>query len=169
MGTRRPGPFRWCRPWPLERDRAGSRSDPGAAKPLAQPREPGRTATGGPSFGPDGPVTARSGRPRQKGQLEARPWICVVVGSLPDDSQPANAADALQPLEGIPVRPGTELAALVVALRRLKGTTNLQLMLATGWQLHTVRGAISGQVRKNLGLDVVVTKVAGGETGYRIG
>lgn len=33
--------------------------------------------------------------------------------------------DDLQLLEGIPVRPGTKLAALVVALRRPQGATNL--------------------------------------------
>lgn len=49
-----------------------------------------------------------------------------------DDVQPVDATDDLQLLEGIPVRPGTKLAALVVALRRPQGATSLQLMLATG-------------------------------------
>jgi len=75
----------------------------------------------------------------------------------------------LQLLEGIPVRPGTKLAALVVALRRPQGATNLQLMLATGWQPHSVRGAISGLLRKRLGLNVVLTRNAAGERVYRIG
>lgn len=54
--------------------------------------------------------------------------------ALPEDLQPVETSDDLQLLEGIPVRPGTKLAALVVALRRTQGATNLQLMLATGWQ-----------------------------------
>ncbi|MBK6974560.1 MAG: DUF3489 domain-containing protein [Sterolibacteriaceae bacterium] len=87
----------------------------------------------------------------------------------PIDAEPANAVDDLQLLEGIPVRSGTKLAALVVALCRPQGATTLQLMLATGWQQHTVRGAISAQVRKKLGINVVAAKVAGGETVYRIG
>jgi hypothetical protein len=77
--------------------------------------------------------------------------------------------DALQLLEGIPVRPGTKLAALVVAPRRPQGATNLQLMLATGWQPHSVRVAISGLLRKRLGLNVVLTRNALGERVYRIG
>jgi len=77
--------------------------------------------------------------------------------------------DNLHLLEGIPVRPGTKLAALVVALRRPQGATNLQLMLATGWQPHSVRGAISGLLRKRLGLNVVLTRNAAGERVYRIG
>ncbi len=54
----------------------------------------------------------------------------------PDDVQPMDTTDDLQLLDGIPVRPGTKLAALVVALRRPQGATSLQLMLATGWQPH---------------------------------
>ena len=87
----------------------------------------------------------------------------------PEDLQPVEPPDDLQLLEGIPVRPGTKLAALVAALRRPQGATNLQLMLATGWQPHSVRGAISGLLRKRLGLDVTLTRNAAGERVYRIG
>lgn len=80
-----------------------------------------------------------------------------------------DTVDDLQLLEGIPVRPGTKLAALVLALRRPQGATNLQLMLATGWQPHSVRGAISGLLRKRLGLNVVLARNAAGERVYRIG
>ena len=83
--------------------------------------------------------------------------------------QEMDTPDDLQLLEGIPVRPGTKLAALVVALRRPQGATNLQLMLATGWQPHSVRGAISGLLRKRLGLNVVLTRNAAGERVYRVG
>ena len=83
--------------------------------------------------------------------------------------QEMDTPDDLQLLEGIPVRPGTKLAALVVALRRPQGATNLQLMLATGWQPHSVRGAISGLLRKRLGLNVVLMRNAAGERVYRIG
>jgi hypothetical protein len=86
----------------------------------------------------------------------------------PDDAQPVDATDDLQLLEGIPVRPGTKLAALVVALRRPQGATSLQLMLATGWQPHTVRGAISGMLRKKLGLNVVLAHNDSGERVYRV-
>lgn len=81
----------------------------------------------------------------------------------PDSVQPMDAIDDLQLLEGIPVRSGTKLAAMVVALRRPQGATSLQLMLATGWQPHTVRGAISGMLRKKLGLNVVLAHNDSGE------
>ena len=86
----------------------------------------------------------------------------------PDDVQPMDTTDDLQLLEGIPVRPGSKLAALVVALRRPQGSTSLQLMLATGWQPHTVRGAISGMLRKKLGLNVVLAHNKSGERVYRV-
>jgi len=85
----------------------------------------------------------------------------------PDDVQPMDATDDLQLLDGIPIRPGTKLAALVMALRRPQGATSLQLMLATGWQQHTVRGAISGMLRKKLGLNVVLAHNESGERVYR--
>ena len=53
-----------------------------------------------------------------------------------DDVQSIDTTDDLQLLEGIPVRPGTKLAALVIALRRPQGATSLQLILTTGWQAH---------------------------------
>ena len=87
---------------------------------------------------------------------------------LPDDVQPMDVTDDLQLLEGIPVRPGTKLAALVMTLRRPQGATSLQLMLATGWQPHTVRGAISGMLRKKLGLNVVLAHNDSGERVYRV-
>ena len=86
----------------------------------------------------------------------------------PGDVQPMDAIDDLQLLEGIPVRPGTKLAALVLALRRPQGATSLQLMLASGWQQHTVRGAISGMLRKKLGLNVVLAHNDSGERVYRV-
>ena len=86
----------------------------------------------------------------------------------PDDVQPMDATDDLQLLEGIPIRPGTKLAAMGVALRRPQGATSLQLMLATAWQQHTVRGAISGMLRKKLGLNVVLAHNESGERVYRV-
>lgn len=86
----------------------------------------------------------------------------------PDDVQPMDTTGDLQLLEDIPVRPGTKLAALVMALRRPQGATSLQLMLATGWQPHTVRGAISGMLRKKLGLNVELAHNDTGERVYRV-
>lgn len=86
----------------------------------------------------------------------------------PPDEVPVDNIGDLQLLEGIPVRPGTKLAALVMALLRPQGATSLQLMLATGWRPHTVRGAISGLLRKKLGLNVVLAHNDSGDRVYRV-
>lgn len=86
----------------------------------------------------------------------------------PDDVQPMDAIDDLQLLEGISIRPGTKLAALVMVLRRPQGATSLQLMLVTGWQPHTVRGVISGMLRKKLSLNVVLAHNDSSERVYRV-
>ena len=49
---------------------------------------------------------------------------------------------------------GTKLAALILALRRPSGASIPELMAATNWQAHSVRGAISRSLRKKLGLNI---------------
>ncbi len=65
-------------------------------------------------------------------------------------------------------RSGTKQALLVDLLRRKEGATIAEIMKATGWQPHSVRGAISGNLKKKLGLAVVSDKVAGRGRVYRI-
>ena len=64
-------------------------------------------------------------------------------------------------------RKGTKQAALIDMLRRDEGATIAQIVEATGWQPHTVRGAISGALKKKLGLTVTSEKTEGGERVYR--
>lgn len=77
---------------------------------------------------------------------------------------------ALQKLEvtSRTIRPGTKLAAIIDAMRNPGGATITQMMADTGWQAHSVRGAISGMVRKRLGYEVVTEKGADGQRAYRI-
>lgn len=63
----------------------------------------------------------------------------------------------------------TKLGILITALRRKKGATIADLMEATGWQAHSVRGAISGALKKKLKLGVVSEAVDGRGRVYRIG
>ncbi len=46
-------------------------------------------------------------------------------------------------------------ARLISLLTAASGATLEQMMSLTGWQAHTVRGTISGVLRKRLGLNVV--------------
>jgi hypothetical protein len=52
------------------------------------------------------------------------------------------------------VRPGTKLALMIELLGQDDGVTIAEIVEATGWQQHSVRGAISGTLKKKLGLTV---------------
>jgi Protein of unknown function (DUF3489) len=64
--------------------------------------------------------------------------------------------------------PKTKLGRLEGMLRRTEGATIAQIAKALDWQLHSVRGAISGSLKKKQGLTVVAEKAADGERVYRI-
>jgi hypothetical protein len=66
------------------------------------------------------------------------------------------------------IRPGTKLAAIIGAMRHPGGATIAQMMAGTGWQAHSVRGAISGMIRKRLGLNVTLVRNDSGEPVYRV-
>jgi hypothetical protein len=59
-------------------------------------------------------------------------------------------------------------AQLIALLRADAGADLAQLCAVTGWQPHSVRGAISGVLRKRLGLTVVCQADAEGKRRYRI-
>ncbi len=65
-------------------------------------------------------------------------------------------------------QPKTKLGRLEGMLRRAEGATISQIARALDWQMHSVRGAISGSLKKKQGLTVVAEKTADGERIYRI-
>jgi DNA-binding MarR family transcriptional regulator len=67
------------------------------------------------------------------------------------------------------VRQGTKQARLIDLLKRKKGATIKEIVEATGWQAHSVRGAISGALKKKLGLAVTSEPVEKRGRVYRIG
>jgi hypothetical protein len=65
-------------------------------------------------------------------------------------------------------RAHSKQAQVIAMLRRPEGVTIRQIMDATGWQAHTVRGTLAGALKKKLGLAIVTDKPQGGERVYRI-
>jgi hypothetical protein len=57
---------------------------------------------------------------------------------------------------------------LLALLSRPEGATLGQIMDATGWQKHSVRGFISGFIKKKKGLSVISEKPKSGERMYKI-
>jgi hypothetical protein len=53
-------------------------------------------------------------------------------------------------------------------LKQPNGATLAELMAATQWQAHSVRGFISGTLGKKMGLEVESTKSEAGERTYRL-
>jgi Protein of unknown function (DUF3489) len=96
--------------------------------------------------GHTGPTEARTRTPAAKAadvQGQAK------VGDLVD-TQPGAAAPRTP-------RAGTKQALMIALLKRPAGATVEQIAAATGWQHHTIRGAISGALKKRFGLAVETT------------
>lgn len=62
----------------------------------------------------------------------------------------------------------TKLSQLEAMLRRPDGATIEQLADALDWQAHSVRGAMSGSLKKKQGLKITAAKAEGQERIYRI-
>ena len=65
-------------------------------------------------------------------------------------------------------RETSKQATVINMLNRTEGATIDQICEATGWQPHTVRGAMAGALKKKLGLDIQSFKESGGARTYRI-
>lgn len=63
---------------------------------------------------------------------------------------------------------GTKQALLIDLLKRKTGATIDEVVEATVWQPHSVRGAISGTLRRKLGSDVTLEKIDSRGQVYRI-
>ena len=81
-----------------------------------------------------------------------------------DDKRADDTTPTTQPIQ----RAGTKQAMLIALLQAPDGSTMDTLMAATGWRSHTVRGAMSGALRKKLGLIVTSAKEGDGARVYRI-
>lgn len=100
----------------------------------------------------------------------------AAIGMLPDNEEgqePNDAGTADAPLtttnQDQPRMPraGSKLAILVVLLSRKEGATVEEMVAATGWQAHSVRGVMSGALAKKFGLRIVSEKMEGRGRIYR--
>ena len=64
-------------------------------------------------------------------------------------------------------RAGTKQAMLIALLQAPEGATMDEIVAATSWLAHTARGAMSGALRKKLGLVVTSAKEEGRGRVYR--
>lgn len=72
-------------------------------------------------------------------------------------------------VEGKPrTRENSKQATVIQMLQRPEGASIAQIMAATGWLAHTVRGTFAGALKKKLGLVLISEKAQSGERIYRI-
>jgi len=108
---------------------------------------------------------------------------CEAVGVLPEEAPAAAlektgtssrtkaaklSSQMMKPVPQAGPRAGSKQAALIDLLKRKSGATIEEAIVATGWQAHSVRGAISGTLKKKLGLHVTSTLIEGRGRVYQI-
>lgn len=76
--------------------------------------------------------------------------------------------DATTKDEAPTAREGSKKAIVLGLLKRPDGATLKDIMAATGWQAHSVRGFISGSLTKKMGLNVESLKRQDGERCYKV-
>ncbi len=84
------------------------------------------------------------------------------------EPEPAQTPDDPDTAKPATFRAGTKQAQIIAMLQRPEGATVAEMVEATGWQSHTVRGSISGALKKKLGLPITAEKVEGRGSVYRI-
>jgi len=115
---------------------------------------------------------AEQPKPAKKPRVAAQK--AHVAPSKPGSAKKANpakraakgATSARSPKKAIGARQGSKAAKVLDLLKRSGGTTLRELMKATGWQAHSVRGFLSGAVAKKMGLTVTSNKAKDAERRY---
>lgn len=88
----------------------------------------------------------------------------------PAATKKAKAAKATTAKNAAPAaRDGSKKAIVLDMLKRPDGVTLADIMSATDWQAHSVRGFISGSLGKKMGLTVESFKRPDGVRAYRVG
>ena len=92
----------------------------------------------------------------------------IGIGSEFPEKPATPATQPAIPKERKP-REGTKQSVMIEMLRRPQGTTLAEIVEATGWQAHTVRGAMAGALKKKLGLTIISEKDETKGRIYRLG
>jgi hypothetical protein len=93
----------------------------------------------------------------------AAPQAAPVAPKRAEATKKATAA------EGAPTaRPGSKKAIVLDMLKRPEGATLQEIMSATQWLAHSVRGFVSGGLTKKMGLKIESFKSTNGDRAYRL-
>ena len=104
----------------------------------------------------------------KKGAAGARgAHVATKKGNAGNKATPAKKAPQSAPVAKRS-RAGSKTATILEMLRRPNGATSQELLKATGWQPHSLRGFINGTLGKKMGLTVESAKAENGEHRYSI-
>jgi len=103
--------------------------------------------------------TASTARSRPKGPTAAKVQAVASTKAKPK-SKPGPVATRSVADVAAPAAGATKLQTMIDLLSRPHGASVEDLMAATGWQAHSVRGAIAGALKKK-GIAVTSKKVDG--------
>jgi hypothetical protein len=84
------------------------------------------------------------------------------AGGAGDGEAPAGAGAS-----GAGARPGGKIGLMLALLGRPEGASLAELVAATGWRPHSVRGALAGSLKRKG--HVIYAEKVGPERRYRIG
>ncbi len=117
-----------------------------------------------------GAATAPAAEPKatRKARVGARrAHVAPKKGKAGKKASPARKAPkGAKKAEG--ARDVSKAATILELLKRPGGATAQELQKATGWQPHSVRGFLSGTIRKKMGLAVTSIKSEDGERSYSV-
>jgi hypothetical protein len=140
-----------------------------AAQALTPP-ESTTEATVGAQGAQDAPDSGRTPKKATKGGKRA-PGAPKAKGSRKKAASAKKAAPARKggkKVGGKEAREGSKKAEVLELMRRAKGATLAEIMKATDWQAHTVRGFVSGTLIKKQGLKVESFRNDDKERTYRV-
>jgi Protein of unknown function (DUF3489) len=83
-------------------------------------------------------------------------------------SKKKRSKKSMPPPKSSDSRNSTKQSQLINLLKQSSGVTLPDLMKATGWQAHSIRGFISGTLKKRLSLKVISDTTSDGLRRYRI-
>ncbi len=138
--------------------------------PTAEPPSAPTTSLTSPTKTPEPPAAAAISRQpsaRKRGTAGAQGHQAAKKASRRGNQATGRkSAPKTKPQPAPPDRTKKEI--MLALLRHPQGATLAELATATGWQLHSVRGFLSGALRKGMGLKVKSGKRENGERVYSI-
>ena len=115
-----------------------------------------------------GPATTSEPKATKKASAGAR-RANVATKNAKSAKKPKSAKKAPKtPKKATSARDGSKTAKVLELLKRPGGVTSKELIKATGWQPHSVRGFLSGTVGKKMGLTVTSARSEDGERSYSV-